>query len=137
MASSEKAGALKDAFVNAIADNLGEEKMAQAGAMENAKLAGKLGLPVGNQASVLMDLGNQYETYTNDGDRNVYIRGTDGRIGAINDNMRTEFEKHFTDSKHAGRPIGTRGSGYEGGQPMSIGRQKMFQDMLNEPLLLK
>ena len=53
MASSEKAGALKNAFVNAIADNLGEETMAQAGAMENAKLAGKLGLDVGDQAGML------------------------------------------------------------------------------------
>ncbi len=72
MASSEKAGALKDAFVNAIANELGEEKMAQAGAMENAKLAGKLGMDVGDQAGVMMDLPSGKVFSKNDG-RNIFI----------------------------------------------------------------
>ena len=73
MASSEKAGALKDAFVNAIADELGGEAMAQAGAMENAKLAGKLGLDVGDQATVYADLDRGTLTGRNDGLPDVYI----------------------------------------------------------------
>ena len=73
MASSEKAGALKDAYVSAIADELGGEAMAQAGAMENAKLAGKLGLPVGNQASVLVDLTEGTASQWNDGDPSITI----------------------------------------------------------------
>ena len=67
MASSEKAGALKNAFVNAIADELGGEAMAQAGAMENAKLAGKLGLDVGNQASVTFNIDDGMKTSRADG----------------------------------------------------------------------
>ena len=76
MASSEKAGALKNAFVNAIADELGGEAMAQAGAMENAKLAGKLGLNVGDQAGVLIDLKNRQ--YYAKNDHNPITIVTDG-----------------------------------------------------------
>lgn len=68
MASSEKAGALKNAFVNAISNELGEEAMAEAGAMENAKLAGKLGLDLGDVAAVHYDLDRGEIFGKNDGD---------------------------------------------------------------------
>ena len=44
-----KAEKLKDAYIAGVADNLGTEGMAEAGAMENAKLAGKLGMEVGGE----------------------------------------------------------------------------------------
>lgn len=79
MASSEKAGALKNAFVNAIANELGGEAMAQAGAMENAKLAGKLGLDVGDQASKIYDLKRNQVRETNDGIARATVIDTNDR----------------------------------------------------------
>jgi hypothetical protein len=81
MASSEKAGALKDAFVNAIANDLGEETMAKAGAMENAKLAGKLGMEVNSPVAttdVNIMTGNQ--KMTNDGIQDLILRGPQGAV---------------------------------------------------------
>ena len=49
---------LKDAYIAGIADTLGAEAMAEAGAMENAKLAGKLGMSLGDQASIIQDYDN-------------------------------------------------------------------------------
>ena len=91
MASSEKAGALKDAFVNAIADELGGEAMAQAGAMENAKLAGKLGLDVGNQATTFYDLPYGNVIYVNDGEPNVKGRDFNHKYFELPDQDRVKY----------------------------------------------
>ena len=51
-----KAETLKNAYLSGVADTLGAEALAEAGAMENAKLAGKLGMEVGGeQASITFD----------------------------------------------------------------------------------
>jgi len=83
MASSEKAGALKNAFVNAIADELGGEAMAQAGAMENAKLAGKLGLDVGDTASIIYDPSAGKVHRYNNGDNRVSIYDQQGNVNEV------------------------------------------------------
>lgn len=108
MASSEKAGALKDAFVNAIANELGEEAMAEAGAMENAKLAGKLGMKAdGDQASLYVMLepahGSPHGALYghNDGDDRFRINrgGMNYPRGRHDQNM----------YPHQGKPVGTKG----------------------------
>ena len=48
-----KAETLKNAYLSGVADTLGAEAMSEAGAMENAKLAGKLGMEAaGEQAAI-------------------------------------------------------------------------------------
>ena len=65
---------LKDAYLSGIADTLGAEAMAEAGAMENAKLAGKLGMNAGDLASITFDADNRKVTFMNDSDPNLYVR---------------------------------------------------------------
>jgi hypothetical protein len=84
MAASGKAQALKDAYIEGIAREAGEEVMAEAGAANLADLAGKLGMEQGQQASELFDLDSQIVTRSNDGDPHVYIK--QGReMGRIRD----------------------------------------------------
>ena len=68
------AGKLKNAYMAGIADTLGAEAMAEAGAMENAKLAGKLGMNLGDMASVVYDLDQNKRVLINDGDPNLYAK---------------------------------------------------------------
>ena len=66
----KEAGKLKGAYLSGIADTLGAEAMAEAGAMENAKLAGKLGMDMGDQASVVMSPSRTM--FYDDGDPTIY-----------------------------------------------------------------
>ena len=47
MAASNKATALKDSYINAIAAEVGPEGMGAAGAFQNDNLAGKMGMKAG------------------------------------------------------------------------------------------
>ena len=119
--AKEKAYNLKDSYV--------------AGLIEGGATAPAPAMPtqdMGEQASVMMDVKNGTEYYTNDGDRNVYIR-TDGGIHRTVPQLRGMIEKSMVSTGNAGTPMNHRRSGYTGSQPMSFGRQKLFQDMSNDP----
>lgn len=91
-------------------------------------------LNIGEQASLLMDLKNNIIVYENDNDRHVYIRGRDGNIKKLNKVMTEMTEDNFSDTKNAGFPVRSEEFGFKGTMPMSIGRQKLFQDIYNDPL---
>ena len=96
MAASNKATALKDSFINAIAAEVGPEGMAAAGAFQNDNLANKLGMKAGGDlATVFADLDEGTVTGRNDGLPNVVIT----RAG----------EKRFSTNPKAARPPGTAG----------------------------
>ncbi len=84
--AANKAVALKDAYIKGIAEELGAEVMAEASAMENAKPAGKLGLDVGDQASMIYDSGRGVMTSINDG--NPTVSFIDQGKGLIYENSR-------------------------------------------------
>ena len=77
MAASNKATALKDSFINAIATEVGPEGMAAAGAFQNDKLAGKLGMKAGGDtASITYNADTNRETLLNDGiNEKIFIKG--------------------------------------------------------------
>lgn len=98
MAASNKATALKDSFINAIAAEVGPEGMAAAGAFQNDNLAGKMGMKAGGDiATVFADLDEGTVTGRNDGLPNVVIT----RAG----------EKVFRNDASAATPKGTQGRG--------------------------
>lgn len=98
MAASNKATALKDSYINSIATEVGPEGMAAAGAFQNDKLAGKLGMKAGGDiATVFADLDEGTVTGRNDGLPNVVIT----RAG----------EKVFKNDASAATPKGTQGRG--------------------------
>ena len=120
MASSEKAGALKNAFVNAIADELGGEAMAQAGAMENAKLAGKLGLDVGDQAGMLLDLPSGRVFGINDGNPSYTVKDN-------NKSLRAQMGPEY------GYPVENQGYGATEIQVMPESMQREAAQVLYSP----
>jgi hypothetical protein len=81
MAASGKAQALKDAYVETIAREAGEEVMAEAGAANLADLAGKLGMKAaGDQASMIVGPKIGSITYINDGDPTKTVKTMSGGI---------------------------------------------------------
>ncbi len=62
--------------------------------MENAKLAGKLGLDVGAVSSIINNLDNETITRSNDGDPNIYaVR--DGQTFRGNRDLQMQYGKRY------------------------------------------
>ena len=76
MASSkDKAIGLKDAYVSGLLDAAGPEVAAEAGAMANRELAGKLDMEQGQQATVHIDSDRGRQFRSNDDRPNFHVTG--------------------------------------------------------------